>query len=100
MNELHELMAFLQMRLSEDGSMQILGGSHDMPDPVPTAKLKQWLQVQPERSFGFSVTCALPGRRMHWLMPTLGNLQEEDVACRMHDDASGHLQSICAVCRS
>lgn len=92
MNELHELMAFLQMRLSEDGSMQILGGSHDIPDPVPAAKLKQWLQVQPARSLGFSVTCVLPCQRMDWLMPMLGNEQEKDVACRMHDDASGHLK--------
>ena len=44
-NEAHELMAFLQMRLAEGGSAQILGASHDLLDPVSSAALKQWLQV-------------------------------------------------------
>ena len=47
MNEAHELMAFLQTRLSEAGSMQILGGSHAFLDPVPSATLKHWMQVWP-----------------------------------------------------
>lgn len=48
-NELHELIAFLQARLSEAGSMQILRGSqgaHTLLEPVPSATLKQWLQVR------------------------------------------------------
>lgn len=45
MNEVHELMAFLQTRLSEAGSSQGLGGSRDLLDPVSSAALKQWLQV-------------------------------------------------------
>ena len=44
-NEVHELMAFLQTRLSEAGSMQILGGSHALLEPVSSATLKSWLQV-------------------------------------------------------
>lgn len=44
-NEAHELMAFLQMRLAEGGSAQILGAGHDLLDPVSSAALKQWLQV-------------------------------------------------------
>ena len=44
-NEVHELMAFLQMRLSEAGSSQGLGGSHDLLDSVSSAALQQWLQV-------------------------------------------------------
>ncbi len=44
-NEVHELMAYLQTRLSEAGSMQILGGSHALLEPVSSATLKHWLQV-------------------------------------------------------
>ncbi len=44
-NEAHELMAFLQMRLAEGGSAQIMGAGHDLLDPVSSAALKQWLQV-------------------------------------------------------
>ncbi len=46
-NEVHELMAFLQTRLSEAGFMQILGGSHALLEPVSSATLKSWLQVRP-----------------------------------------------------
>ena len=45
MNEVHELMAFLQTRLSEAGSMQILGGSQALLEPIFSATLKHWLQV-------------------------------------------------------
>ena len=49
-NEAHELVAFLQMRLAEGRSAQILGVSHDLLDPVLSAALKQWLQVRPPSS--------------------------------------------------
>lgn len=45
-NELHELIAFLQTRLAEAGSMEILGGSHSLLEPILPATLRQWLQVQ------------------------------------------------------
>ena len=52
-NEAHELMAFLQTRLSEAGSMQILGGGHSLLEPVSSATLKHWMQVWP----GSSCSC-------------------------------------------
>ena len=53
-NELHELIAFLQTRLSEAGSMQILGGSHSLLEPILPATLTQWLQVQAD---SYLATC-------------------------------------------
>ena len=49
-NEVHELTAFVQTRLSEAGSMQILGGSQGLLEQVPSATLKHWLQVRPDCS--------------------------------------------------
>ena len=46
-NELHELMAFLQTRLLEAGSMQILGGTHGLLEHVSSTTLCQWVEVRP-----------------------------------------------------
>lgn len=69
MNEVHELMAFLQTRLSEAGSMQILGSSQGLLEHVSSATLKHWLQVRPDCSSSHPGTPSLK-LCLHMLNPS------------------------------